>query len=109
MNEQIRNYIFMFSGVLVFAGAVLFISHWIYAPYIFAVGAAGIAVCYMTVPYKNLGFRRRRLHRINVLAGVSTVASSILMFKGRMEWVIFLLIAALLILYTSFISPRADE
>ena len=99
----------MFAGVLAFAGAVLFISHWFYAPYIFAVGAAGIAVCFMTVPYKNLGFRHRRLHRINVMAGVSMVASSVLMFKERMEWVVFLLIAALLILYTSFVSPKADE
>ena len=109
MSEQIRNYIFMFSGVLAFSGAILFITHWIYAPYIFAVGAAGIAVCFMTIPYKNLGFRRRRLHRINVMAGVSMVASSVLMFKERMEWVVFLLISALLILYTSFVSPRADE
>ena len=109
MSQQLRNYIFMFSGILALAGAVSFITHWIYAPYAFAVGAAGIAVCFMTIPYKNLGFRRRRLHRINVMAGVSMVASSVLMFKERMEWVVFLLISALLILYTSFISPKADE
>ena len=109
MNQQIRNYIFMLSAVLALAGAILFLSRWIYAPYVFAVGAAGIAVCFMTAPYKDLGFRRRRLHRINVMAGVSMVASSVMMFKGRMEWVVFLLISALLILYTSFVSPRADE
>ena len=109
MNQQIRNYIFMISGTLVLTGAMLFITHWIYAPYVFAIGAAGVAVCFMTVQYKNLGFRRRRLHRINVMAGVSIVASSVLMFKERMEWVVFLFIAALLILYTSFVSPRADE
>ena len=109
MNQQIRDYVFMFSGALVLAGATLFLTNWEYAPYAFAVGAAGIAVCFMTVSYKNLGFRSRRLHRINVMAGVSMVASSVLMFKGMMEWVIFLLIAALLILYTSFASPRADK
>ncbi|MDR2915348.1 MAG: hypothetical protein LBV74_11040 [Tannerella sp.] len=109
MNQQIRNYIFMFSGVLILAGAALFITDWIYAPYVFAVGAAGITVCFMTVPYKDLGFRRRRLHRINVMAGISMIASSVFMFREKMEWVVFLLIAALLILYTSFVSPRADE
>ena len=106
MNQQIRNYIFMFAGILVLVGSVLYITRWIYAPYLFAVGAAGITVCFMTVPYKNLGFRRRRLHRINVLAGVSMVASSVLMFEERMEWVVFLLIAALLLLYTSFVTSR---
>lgn len=109
MNQQIRNYIFMFSAALVLGGAALFLTHWMYAPYIFAVGAAGITVSYMTVSYNNLGFRSRRLHRINVMAGISLIASSVFMFREKMEWVVFLLIAALLILYTSFVSPRADE
>ena len=99
----------MFSAVLALAGAILFITRLIYSPYIFAVGAAGIAVCFMSAPYKNLNFRCRRLHRMNVMAGVSMVASSVLMFKERMEWVIFLLISSILILYTSLVSPRKDE
>lgn len=99
----------MLSGTLLLVGATLYITSWIYAPHVFAIGAAGITVCFMTAPYKELGFRRRRLHRINVLAGLSTVASSVFMFHRKMEWVVFLLIAALLILYTSFVSPRADR
>ncbi|MDR1380359.1 MAG: hypothetical protein LBJ47_02655 [Tannerella sp.] len=104
-----RNYIFMFSSVLAFAGATLYITHWMHAPQVFAVGAAGITVSFMTAPYKNLGFRSRRLHRINILAGVSMIAASVFMFRGRMEWVVFLFISALLLIYTSFVSPRAGE
>jgi hypothetical protein len=99
----------MFSGVLVLIGAIMYIVHRIYAPYVFAAGAAGITVCFMTAPCKDQGFRRRRLHRINVMAGISMIASSVFMFREKMEWVVFLLIAALLILYTSFVGPRADE
>ena len=91
------------------AGAVTYIMQWFYAPYLFAFGSAGIALSFITTPYKNLGFRRRRLHRINMLAGVSMVAASVLMFEKRMEWVVFLLIAALLLLYTSFVTPRVKE
>ena len=109
MSQQIRNYFFMVAGVLVLAGAMSYITRWTYAPYLFAIGAAGIAVSFMTAPYKNLGFRRRRLHRINVLAGVSLVSASVLMFRERTEWVILVLIAALLILYTSFVIPRVDD
>ena len=109
MNQQMRNYFFMFAGILVLAGAMSYITHWLYAPYIFAIGAAGVAICFMTVPYKNLGFRHRRLHRINVMAGVSIVASSVLMFRERMEWVVFLFISSILILYTSSVTPRKDE
>ena len=109
MNRQLRNYVFMLSGMLVLTGAMLYITRWYYAPYIFSFGAAGVTVCFMTAPYKHLSFRFRRLHRINVLAGVSLVVSSVLMLRRKMEWVVFLLIAALLFLYTSFVSPRSGE
>jgi len=109
MNQQLRNYIFMFSAILVFAGSLLYITHWFYACYMYAIGASGVAVCFMTAPYKHLSFRLRRLHRINVLAGISLVASSIFMFRRTMEWVVFLLISTLFFLYTSFVSPRPEE
>jgi Ca2+/Na+ antiporter len=99
----------MFSGALALAGAALYITHWDHAPYLFAVGAAGITVCFMTLPCRDSDFRRRRLHRINVLAGISMIVSSVFMFRGRMEWVVFLLISALLLIYTSYVGPRADE
>ena len=109
MNSQIRSFVFTFSGVLVLAGAVLYISQWVYAPYLFAVGAAGITVCYMTAPYKQLDFRMRRLHRFNVLAGIAMIVASMFMFRQRMEWVACLLIAALFQLYTSFVKPKDKE
>jgi len=109
MNRQARNRIFMISGILVLVGAAFYITRWRYSPYIFAAGAAGIAVSFLTAPYRHLGFRHRRLHRINVIAGISTVVSSFFMFRQQMEWVVFLFIAALLILYTSFTAPPPDK
>ena len=44
MNQQIRSIIFGVAGLLVLAGAILFLTHWAVAPYLFAVGAAGIPV-----------------------------------------------------------------
>ena len=109
MSQQVRNYLFMFSAILVLTGAVLYVIRWFYAPYFFAAGAAGVTVCFLTTPYQNLDFRFRRLHRINILAGISLITSSIFMFRHRTEWVVFLLISSLLILYTSFISPRSEK
>ena len=40
MNQQIRSIIFGVAGLLVLAGAILFLTHWAVAPYLFAVGAA---------------------------------------------------------------------
>ena len=94
----------MLSGLLVVAGAVLYITHWTYAPWLFAVGAAGVTVGYLTgVRRDDLDFRRRRLIRWNVFAGLAMIVASVFMFRGRMEWVALLLIAALIQLYTSFV------
>ena len=98
MNQQIRSIIFGVAGLLVLAGAILFLTHWAVAPYLFAVGAAGIAVCYLTLPVKDLDFRRRRLHRFIVSSGF--------MFNNRTEWILCLSVAAILQVYTAFVTPK---
>jgi hypothetical protein len=109
MNLQLRTILFAFSGILVLAGSALYLIKWMHAPYLFAVGAAGVTVCYMTVPSETLNLRLRRLNRLNVFAGIAMIAASVFMFKQRMEWVACLLIAALIQLYTSFAnSENAD-
>ena len=42
------------AGLLILAGAVLFLTKWFLAPYLFAVGAAGMAVCFLTLPPDSL-------------------------------------------------------
>ena len=109
MSERIRSYLFMLSAVFVLTGALSYITHWIYSPYIFAVGAAGVTVCFLTTPSKHLSLRLRRLHRINIMAGVMMIVASSFMFKRKMEWVVFLFIGALMILYTSLVGSRHTD
>ena len=47
------------AGLLILAGAVLFLTKWFLAPYLFAVGAAGMAVCFLTLSTKDMEFRER--------------------------------------------------
>ena len=106
--KKIRTILFAVSACLVLAGAVLYLTQWQVAPYLFAVGAAGIAVNYLTTPVGDLDFRSRRLHRFNVMAGFLMVVASGFQFNGRKEWVICLFIAAILQLYTAFASPKKE-
>jgi hypothetical protein len=106
MNKQIRTTIFNFSGLLVLSGTILYLTKWIYAPYLFAFGAAGIAFTYLTSPYQILDFRRRRLHRFNIIAGILMLVASAFMFKNRTEWILCLSIAAFLQAYTAFVTPK---
>lgn len=106
--KKIRTILFVVSACLVLAGAALYLTQWTVAPYLFAVGAAGIAVNYLTTPVGDLDFRGRRLHRFNVMAGFLMVVASGFQFNGRKEWVICLLIAVILQLYTAFVSPKKE-
>lgn len=106
--KKIRTILFVVSACLVLAGAALYLTQWTVAPYLFAVGAAGIAVNYLTTPVGDLDFRGRRLHRFNVMAGFLMVVASGFQFNGRKEWIICLLIAAILQLYTAFVSPKKE-
>jgi hypothetical protein len=105
MNQTIRTLLFQCSGLFLLAGAALYLTKLGAAPYLFAAGAAGIAVCHLTAPVKHLGTRQRRLQMFNVIAGLLMVVASVYMFKGRNEWILCLTIAAILQLYATFVSP----
>lgn len=109
MNQKTRTIITNFSSLLVLAGAVLFYVQWPYAPYLFAFGAAGYALTALTAPHKHLGLRSKRLHRYNMYAGILMIASSSLMFMNRKEWIILLFIAAVLLVYLSFVKVKDGE
>ena len=94
MNEKARTIVFNISALLLLAGAGLYLALPVAAPYLFAVGAAGIAVSYLTMPTQDMDFRRRRLHRYNIFAGLLCIFASALMFSGRKEWMICLTISA---------------
>lgn len=106
MNQKIRTIIFNIAGLLVLAGAALYLTGWETAPYLFAVGSAGIAVCYLTLPVKDLEIRQRRLHRLNVIAALLMICASGFMFNQRNEWILLLSIAAILQLYASFVGGK---
>lgn len=109
MNRKTRTFIFVTAALLVLAGAALYLTQWVIAPYLFAVGTAGIAVCYLTLPTEGMNLRTKRLHRMNVIAGLLGVAASALMLAGRKEWVLCLTISAILQVYTSFVIPKDPD
>lgn len=49
------------AGLLILVGAVLFLTKWFLAPYLFAVGAAGMAVCFLTLSTKDMEFQRTQV------------------------------------------------
>lgn len=106
MNQQVRSWVFALSYILLLAGAMLYVVHWWMAPYLFAVGSAGVTVCYMSVPVVGMDLRHKRLHRFNVIAGILMVCASGFMFKERSEWILLLTVAAIFQVYTAFVGGK---
>ena len=111
MNEKAKKILFVIAGILTLTGAILHISsiQWDYTPYLYAVGTAGIAVTYLTNSFQDKSAREKRLQLFLVVAGLLLVISSYLMFHKNQEWVICVLISAILQLYVAFMAPKSQS
>ena len=114
--NKIQTAIFLFGGILMAIGAGTTLLGWGSAPYIYAIGALGFASMQMLQRYEGQNFTIRRLRRMMLLSDVLFLVAALLMFasKGNVfglsyityieyvynKWVIVLLIAALLQLYS---------
>lgn len=114
--NKLQTAIFLFGGILMAVGAGTTLLEWGSAPYIFAIGALGFSSMQMQQRYEGQNFTIRRLRRMMLLSDVLFLVAALLMFasKGNFlglsyityieyvynKWVIVLLIAALLQLYS---------
>lgn len=114
--NKLQTAIFLFGGILMAVGAGTTLLGWGSAPCIFAIGALGFSSMQMQQRYEGQNFTIRRLRRMMLLSDVLFLVAALLMFasKGNFlglsyityieyvynKWVIVLLIAALLQLYS---------
>ena len=114
--NKIQTAIFLLGGILMAIGAGTTLLGWGSAPYIFAIGALGFSSMQMLQRYEGPSFTIRRLRRMMLLSDVLFLVAALLMFasKGNFlglsyityieyvynKWVVVLLIAALLQLYS---------
>jgi hypothetical protein len=115
--NRLQTIIFLLGGLLMVVGAGASLLAWQPAPYVYAVGAIGFASMQMLQRYEGNSFVIRRLRRIMLLSDVLLLVSALLMFASSdnplgldymiylqyvyRKWVLTLLIAAVLQLYTT--------
>jgi hypothetical protein len=115
--SKTQNAIFLLGGFLMVIGAGTSLLAWKAAPYVFAVGAVCFAAMQMLQRYEGSNITIRRLRRMMLLSDVLFLVSALLMFANQgnvfglshitylqyiyNKWVVTLLIAAILQLYSS--------
>ena len=110
MMKQIQKYIYIVGGILLVIGAALYVTRWVVAPYIYVVGSFMFGAMQMADRYEGSNFVIRRLRRQQVLGALMLMLTGIAMFMCKYnEWIVCLLIACLLELYTAFRLPQELE
>ena len=116
--NKIQTAIFVVGALLMLAGAVMGLFKWTWFPYVYAMGAICFASMQMLQHYEGGNLIIRRLRRIMLISDVLFLFTAVLMFANqgnslgldwiyylnyvKNNWVVLLLLAAILQLYTTF-------
>lgn len=111
MSKSTRNksLLYKISAVLILVAAILFLFFPDIAPYVMIAGVAGFGAVTFTTPYLGESIRGKRLFNMQIFSVILMAVSTYLMFIKINEWVIPMLIAAILLLYSSMLLPRIYE
>ncbi|MCL1937365.1 MAG: hypothetical protein FWF52_03090 [Candidatus Azobacteroides sp.] len=109
MSRRFKDYLFGMCGILLLFSAIFYIAGWKFIPYIYTVSGVGLAVIFLASPYKGDNFRLKRLNIQQAIAALLLPISSYWMFKNRNEWIICLLISAILQLYVIFVREYEEK
>ena len=110
MMEQMKKYMYIVGGILLVLGAALYITKWVVAPYMYVIGACMFGAMQMADRYEGSNFVIRRLRRQQVLGALMLMLTGVAMFVCKYnEWIVCLLIACILELYTAFRLPKELE
>lgn len=104
-----KNLITNISYVLVIVASVTYLPLRDYAPYIMAVGAAGLFVMHFLERYEGKNLRLRRIIFIRHIIGLAYGLAAYFMFQAGMYWLIALMIAAVLEIYTLWVIGKEKD
>ncbi len=107
--RNMKNILFRLSGLLILFSALLYLFEPVIAPWVMAISVILFTVVTLTTPYSGKSIRGKRLFNFQVLACLLMIVGTYLMFKHQNEWALFMIIGALLLLYSAIMIPKALE
>ena len=115
--NKFQNFVFMAGAVLLLVGAATFFTGWLYAFYLYTVGACAFAAMQLWAGYEGDNLVVRRLRGQQVIGALLLVCTAFFMamriydfgFARGQEWVVCLAVACVLELYTAFRIPAELE
>ena len=106
---MIKNYLLYLFGGLLILSAILYTTGWTFVPYVYSVACVGMAGWFLFHPYKGDNFRLKRLNIQQAIAALMLPVSAYFMFRIRSEWIVCLLVSAILQTYVIFIRDYEEK
>ena len=104
--KQLIPALFAVGALMALVGAAVFITGWVYAPYI---GAGFVALAQINTPVRGKSKTLKRLRIQQIFGAIALVLTGAFMFFTRgNDWIACLTIAAILELYTAFRIPQEE-
>lgn len=108
--KKIQQAIYILGGILLVAGAALYITRWAWVPYMYITGSFMFAAMQMLDRYTGKNLVLRRLRRQQLLGAIALMIAGILMLAcEHNEWILCMLVGCLVELYTAFRIPQEYE
>ncbi|MDL2213144.1 hypothetical protein LJC72_07365 [Bacteroides sp. OttesenSCG-928-D19] len=109
--KQLLPALYVVGAVMALVGAAVFITGWLYAPYIYTIGATLFALAQINTPYRGSNKNIKRLYRQQMFGALALVLAGALMFFPYQKngWIVVLTIGALIELYTAFRIPQEEK
>ena len=104
-----KDVLFRLSGFLILGAAALYLFEPVIAPWIMAGSVALFSALTVATPYPGKSIRGKRLFNFQLFACLLMIVSTYLMFRGRNEWALFMIVGALLLLYSAIMISKALE
>ena len=102
--------LFICGMVFALIGAAVYVTHWEYAPYMFIIGSVTAAIAQIFSQPHVEDITLKRLYRQQMFGALFLVLTGILMlYSHGNEWIVCLLIAAIIELYTAFRIPQEGK
>lgn len=107
--KQLIPALFTVGAVMVLTGAAVYVTGWLFAPYIYTIGAAFVALAQINSPSKSKSPNVKRLRRQQIFGAlVLVLTGAFMLFTHGNEWIVSMTIAAILELYTSIRIPQEE-
>lgn len=109
MKHNIKSLLYKASAlfILVFTVAYSFIPE--VSVWGMVVSVSLFSAITLTTPYPGRSIRGKRLYNFQVIACLLMLVATFVMYKGRNEWPVLLLISAILLFYSSIVLSKELE